>query len=310
VYGFEGHIAANKTKTIFIMVVFIAAVIALGYFAGFLVDPALADIVLFGSVVLAVFSTGTSYWYADRIITGMVDARPANPQVYIEKYYIDTVEGLVLACGLPYIPKAYVIESDALNAFATGRDPEHSLIGVTTGLLQTLDRQELEGVIAHEMAHIYNRDTLLMMVAAILVGGVAMFSHSIMRILYYGGGGGGRDRDSRDSGGGAGGILIIVALVFMILAPIFANLLNLFLSRKREFLADATAVSLTRNPDGLINALRKITAHHQPMPFVEKELSALFIENPHEAADAESGIATLFSTHPPVGQRIRALETM
>jgi heat shock protein HtpX len=308
VYGFESHIAANKTKSVFIMLGFAIFIVGLGYFAGYVVDPGLADIVLIGSIVLAIFGTGVSYWYADTIITGMVDARPANPNVYIEKYYIDTVEGLVLACGLPYIPKAYVIESDALNAFATGRDPQHSLIGVTTGLLQTLDRQELEGVLAHEMAHIYNRDTLLMMVAAILVGGIALFSHSIMRILFYGGGGGGRDRD-RDSGGGAGAILMLIGLVFIILAPIFANLLNLFLSRKREFLADATAVQLSRNPEGLISALKKISGNHQKMPFVEKELSAMFIDNPHQHLDAES-VSSIFSTHPPMRARIRALESM
>jgi heat shock protein HtpX len=308
VYGFEGHIAANKTKSVFIMLGFAIFIVGLGYFARFVVDPGIADMVLIGSIVLAIFGTGMSYWYADTIITGMVDARPANPQIYIEKYYIDTVEGLVLACGLPYVPKAYVIESDALNAFATGRDPQHSLIGVTTGLLQNLDRQELEGVLAHEMSHIYNRDTLLMMVAAILVGGIALFSHSIMRILYYGGGGGGRDRD-RDSGGGAGAILMLIGLVFIILAPIFANLLNLFLSRKREFLADATAVQLSRNPDGLISALKKISGNHQKMPFVEKELSAMFIDNPHQHLDAES-VSSIFSTHPPLGARIRALESM
>ncbi|MDQ3023542.1 MAG: M48 family metallopeptidase [bacterium] len=306
--GFESHIAGNKTKTVLIMLGFFAGVVALGYFAGFLVEPMIADIILVGAVFLAIFSTGMSYWYADSVITKMVDARPANPNVYIEKYYIDTVEGLVLAAGLPAIPKAYVIESDALNAFATGRDPEHSLIGVTTGLLNTLDRQELEGVIAHEMSHIYNRDTLLMMVAAILVGGIALFSHSIMRILFYGGGSGGRRSRDNDSGGGAGAILIVVALVFMILAPIFANMLNLFLSRKREFLADATAVSLARNPDGLISALKKISANHQPMPFVEKELSALFIDNPLHAAHGET--SSVFSTHPPMSARIRALESM
>jgi heat shock protein HtpX len=308
VYGFEGHIAANKTKSVFIMLGFALFIVGLGYFAGYVVDPGLADMVLIGSIVLAIFGTGVSYWYADTIITGMVDARPANPQVYIEKYYIDTVAGLVLACGLPYIPKAYVIESDALNAFATGRDPQHSLIGVTTGLLQTLDRQELEGVLAHEMAHIYNRDTLLMMVAAILVGGIALFSHSIMRILFYGGGGG-RDRDRSDSGGGAGAILMLIGLVFIVLAPIFANLLNLFLSRKREFLADATAVQLSRNPDGLVSALKKISGNHQKMPFVEKELSAMFIDNPHHHFDGEK-VSSIFSTHPPMKARIRALESM
>jgi heat shock protein HtpX len=308
VYGFEQHIAANKTKTFFIAVGFILFLTGLGYMAGYVVDPALANVILIACIGLAIFTTGLSYWHADKIITGMVNARPANPNVYIEKYYIDTVEGLVLACGLPYIPKAYVIESDAPNAFATGRDPQHSLIGVTTGLLQTLDRQELEGVLAHEMAHIYNRDTLLMMVAAVLVGGIAMFSHTITRIVYYGGGGGGRDRDRDNGGGGLGGILVIVGLIFIILAPLFANLLNLFLSRKREFLADATAVSLTRNPEGLINALRKISGNHKAMPFVERELSALFIDEPHYE-DAEAGSA-LLSTHPPIGDRIKALQSM
>lgn len=308
-YGFEGHIAANKAKTVLIMIGFTIFLVGLGYMSGFVLDPDVADMVLVGCVAVAIFGTATSYWYADKIITGMVDARPANPLVYIEKYFIDTVDGLVLATGLPYTPKCYVIESDALNAFATGRDPQHSLIGVTTGLLQTLDRQELEGVLAHEMSHIYNRDTLLMMVAAILVGGIALFSHSIMRILYYGGGGGGRrDRNSND--GGAGAILMLIGLVFIILAPIFANLLNLFLSRKREFLADATGVSLSRNPNGLISALKKIDANHQKMPFVEKELSAMFIDNPHQHVSDEGAFATMFSTHPSIRQRIRALESM
>jgi heat shock protein HtpX len=309
VYGFESHIAANKTKSVLVMLGFFAFMAALGWFAGYAVDPTISDLVLIGCMIFAVFAIGLSYWNADKMIAGMVDARPANPNVYIEKYYIDTIEGLVLACGLPAIPKAYVIESDALNAFATGRDPEHSLVGVTTGLLQTLDRQELEGVIAHEMSHIYNRDTLLMMVAAVLVGGISMFCHVMMRILFYGGGGGGgRDRD-REGGGGAG-IFAIVGIIFIILAPIFANLLNLMLSRKREFMADATAVKLTRNPDGLINALKKISVAPVKMPFVETELSALFIDHPQKAVGDESAFATLFATHPPMSQRIRALESL
>jgi heat shock protein HtpX len=261
--------------------------------------------------VVAVFTTGISYWFSDKIICSMVGARPANPGVYIEKYFIDTVEGLVLACGLPAIPRAFVIETPALNAFATGRDPQHSIVCVTTGLLEKLDRQELEGVIAHEMSHIYNRDILLMGMAAVLVGGISMFCNLIVRMLYYGGGSGGRRRSSSDSnGGGGGGILLIIGLVFVILAPIFANLLNLMLSRKREFLADATGVKLTRNPDGLVSALKKISASPEPMPFVEKELSALFIEHPAHGDRAASGFAALFATHPPMEERIRALESM
>lgn len=308
-YGFEAHIAANKAKTFWVITGFIAFMGALGWLAGYLIDPELAYFVLAACVIFAIFGTGLAYWNSHSIITAMVNARPANPNVYLEKYYIDTIEGLVLACGLPAIPKAYVIESDALNAFATGRDPEHSLIGVTTGLLQALDRQELEGVIAHEMSHIYNRDILLMGIAAVLVGGVAMFCHLMIRILQFGGGRGGRDRD-RDSGGGAGGILVLLAIVFIILAPIFANLLNLLLSRKREYLADATAVKLTRNPDGLINALSKISRSNVPMPFVEQELSALFIEHPMHGDRAESGLAAAFATHPPIHERIEALKSM
>lgn len=315
VYGFEAHIAANKAKTFWVMLGFTAFLAALGYLSGYLIDPDMAYVVLIGCVAFAIFGSGLAYWFSDRMITAMVGARPANPSVYIEKYYIDCVEGLVLACGLPATPQAYVIESEALNAFSTGRDPQHSLIGVTTGLLEKLDRQELEGVIAHEMSHIYNRDIMLMGVAAVLVGGIAMFCNLITRMLWWGGGGGGRgsrsrDRDSNSSGGSGAGILALVAIVFIILAPLFANLLNLLLSRKREFLADATAVKLTRNPDGLISALNKIGGDKTTMPFVEKELSAMFIEHPQHGDTAEGGMAAAFATHPPIAERIAALKGM
>jgi heat shock protein HtpX len=308
-YGFESHIAANKSKTALVVLGFIVVMGLLGYYVGYVVDPAFSYTALIGCVIFAVFATGVSYWFSDSIITKMVNAREANPTVYIEKYFIDTVEGLVLACGLPAIPRCYVIESEALNAFATGRDPQHSIVCVTTGLLQALDRQELEGVIAHEMSHIYNRDILLMGVAAVLVGGIAMFCHMMMRILMYGGGGGGRDRD-RDRDGGGAGAFALLAIVFIILAPIFANLLNLMLSRKREFLADATAVKLTRNPEGLKNALLRISQSPQKMPFVEEELAALFIDHPQKKRPAWEGLGVLFSTHPPIEARIAALESM
>lgn len=308
-YGFESHIAANRGKTFLLGLVFIAVMAALGWLAGYLLDaPEASPVLLAGCIAWAVFSTGISYWFSDKIICAMVNARQANPGVYIERYYIDTVEGLVLACGLPATPRAYVIDSPALNAFATGRDPNHSVIAVTTGLLEKLDRQELEGVIAHEMSHVYNRDIMLMGFAAVLVGGISMFCHLVLRMMRFGGGGSGR-RDRNGDGGGAG-ILIIVGLVFLILAPLFANLLNLMLSRKREFLADATAVKLTRNPDGLMSALKKISGSDLSMPFVEKEFSALFIEHPQHGDRAESGFATLFATHPPIDERIRALESM
>jgi heat shock protein HtpX len=303
-YGFEQHIAGNRAKTAMLFFGFIFFMAALGYFVGYLIEPEFSYILLVFCVIFAVFGTGISYWFSDKIITKLVNARPANPGVYIEKYFIDTVEGLVLACGLPAIPKPYIIESEALNAFATGRNPDHSIIAVTTGLLEKLDRQELEGVIAHEMSHVYNRDILLMGVAAVLVGGIAMFSHLIVRLLYYGGGG---SRKGKDSGGGA---LALIGLVFVILAPIFANLLNMMLSRKREFLADATAVQLTRNPDGLVNALNKISQSDVKMPFVEKELSALFIDHPQKLTARRGFWANALSTHPPIEDRIDAIKRM
>jgi heat shock protein HtpX len=312
-YGFEDHIAANQRKTTLLIFCFILVMAALGYFGGYLLDekdgPALGFFLMVITTGVALISTGVSYWFSDKIICSMVGARPANPNVYIERYFIDTVEGLVLACGLPATPRAFVIESPALNAFATGRNPQHSIVCVTTGLLASLDREELEGVIAHEMSHVYNRDIMLMGVAAVLVGGIAMFCHLITRILFYGGGRrSSNDRDN-NSGGGAG-IFILVGLVFVILAPIFANLLNLMLSRRREFLADATAVKLTRNPQGLIRALQKVSASPEKMPEVEQELSALFIDHPQKADGAVTGLATLFATHPPMAERIKALEAM
>jgi len=303
-YGFEQHIAGNRMKTVLLIFGFIIVMSALGYFVGYLIEPELSYILLVFCVIFALFGTGISYWFSDKIITKLVNARPANPGVYIEKYYIDTVEGLVLACGLYAIPRPFVIESPALNAFATGRSPEHSIIAVTTGLLEKLDRQELEGVIAHEMSHVYNRDILLMGVAAVLVGGIAMFSHLVARLLFYGGGG---SRKGKDSGGGA---LAIVGIIFIILAPVFANLLNMMLSRKREYLADATAVQLTRNPDGLVNALKKISGSEEKMPFVEKELSALFIDHPQKEKPKRGFWAVAFSTHPPIDDRIDALKRM
>lgn len=321
-YGFEQHISANRTKTTMLILVFIVLMAALGWAAGYFMFPVPMDappeeqlaatsfgLLLVGVfVVIALVTTGVSYWFSDSIITRLVNARPANPHVYIEKYFIDTVEGLVLACGLPAIPRAFVIDSPALNAFATGRDPEHSLVAVTTGLLEKLDRQELEGVIAHEMSHIYNRDILLMGVSAVLVGGISMFCHFFLRMMFYTGGGGRRDSKG---GGCGGGPLIILALVLIVLAPIFANLLNLMLSRKREYLADATAVKLTRNPDGLAKALAKISGSDEKMPFVEKELSALFIEHPQKAnPHGRSWWATALATHPPIEDRIAALKVM
>ena len=305
-YGFEAQITANKLRTFWVVVVFSAFLVLLGYSVGELYSPDLTYVILSGCIIFSIFGTGLGYWFSDKIICGMVGARPANPTVYRERYLMDTIEGLVLACGLPSIPRAYVIDSPAMNAFATGRDPQHSLIAVTTGLLDALDRQELEGVIAHEMGHVYNRDILLMGVAAVLVGGIAMFSHVMTRMFLYGGGGRRRDNDS----GGGSGIFAIVGLVFLILAPVFANMLNLMLSRKREFLADATAVKLTRNPEGLKSALLKISGSTEKMPEVEQELSALFIDHPQKRNFDGGGLAAMFATHPPIAARISALEKM
>lgn len=274
------------------MTVFLVLVIALGYIIGYVYQ---SPGILYFSVIFAVGMNIISYWYSDKIVLKMHHAMPATREANFDLWNI--VENLSITAGLP-MPKVYIVEDPAPNAFATGRDKNHAVICVTTGLMAILNKAELEGVIAHELSHIGNRDMLLGTVAVVLAGFVSILSNIFLR------GGFGRRRGNDNEGGN---ILAIVGVVLAILAPIFATLIQLAISRKREFLADADGVLLTRYPDGLANALRKIGAASQPMQTANSADAHLFISNPFGQGKARTALSGLFMTHPPIEARIEAL---
>lgn len=285
------HQASNVRKTWLLMVVFLVAVVSLGWlFSQVWGNP----MILYGAVIFALMMNFFSYWYSDKLVIKMTGARPASRQEFFDLYTI--TENLTITAGLP-MPALYVVDDPAPNAFATGRDKDHAVVAATTGLLGILDRQELEGVIAHELSHIGNRDMLVSTVVVVLVGFVAIISDIFLRSRMFGSSG----RGGRDQGGG---VMIIIAILAAILAPIAATLIQLAISRKREFLADASGALLTRYPDGLANALRKISEHGAPLRRASNATAHLFIANPFSG---QSGLSKLFMTHPPVEDRIKAL---
>lgn len=268
-----------------------------------------SPVILYIAVAFSILMNVISYWFSDKIVLRMHRAEPVDLKSRPELYRI--LENLTIAAGLP-MPKFYLITDPAPNAFATGRDPKHAVVAVTSGLLERLDRSELEGVLAHELSHIGNRDMLVSTVVVVLVGFVAILSDMFMRSLWFRGMFGG----SRDRGGG-GGIILLVGILLSILAPIVASLIHLAISRRREFLADASGALLTRYPDGLASALRKIAAFSRPMQTATNATAHLFLENPfgadHKRRPGEGKtpwIVRLFSTHPPIEERIRILEGM
>lgn len=281
----------NVRKTWFLLTMFLVVVIGVGWVFGQAYNnPG----ILYVAIVFSLVMNVASYWWSDKIVLSMSGAKPAEHDTYRELYHI--VENLAITAGLP-MPKVYIIDDPAPNAFATGRNKNHAVVAVTTGLLAVLDKNELEGVIAHELSHIGNRDILLSTVVVVLVGFLAMTSDIFMRSMMFGG----RDNDSK-----GGGIWIVVGIVAAILAPISATLIQLAISRKREFLADASGALLTRYPDGLASALAKISQYQQPMKKASTATAHLFIANPL-GSKAMRGMAKLFMTHPPVEERIRAL---
>ena len=287
------HQSANVRKTWFLMVGFLIVVIALGWlFSQVWGNP----VILYVAVIFAVLMNFFSYWYSDKIVIKMTGARPASRQDFFDLW--NAVENLSITAGLP-MPRVYVVDDPAPNAFATGRDEKHAVVAATTGLLAILDKTELEGVIAHELSHIGNRDMLVSTVAVVLVGFVTILSDIFLRSRFHGANIGGRGRDNR-----AAGILMLVGLILAILAPIIASLIKLAISRKREFLADASGALLTRYPAGLANALRKISAHGAPLRRASNATAHLFIANPF---GGRGGLTKLFMTHPPVEDRIKAL---
>ncbi len=291
----------NIRKTWILMSLFFGVVIAVGWvFAQIYGNPGILYFAVFFSILMNV----ASYWFSDRIVLALHRAKPVDFKENAELYRV--LENLAMTAGLP-MPKFYIINDPSPNAFATGRNPKHAVVVVTSGLLEILDRSELEGVLAHELSHIGNRDMLVSTVAVVLVGFIAILSDIFMRSLWLGGGRS-NNRDSR-----AGGILILVGIVFAILAPIIASLIHLAISRRREFLADASGALLTRYPDGLASALKKISAYGRPLKTATNATAHLFLQNPF-GADRDMGrrtpwIARIFSTHPPLEERIKALQS-
>lgn len=285
----------NVTKTWLLMTMFFVVVISLGWFFSFYYNNAN---ILYFFVIFSILMNFFSYWFSDKIVLKLAGATPANREENFTLYTI--VENLSITAGLP-MPKVYIIKDIAPNAFATGRDKEHAVVAVTTGILAILEKQELEGVIAHELSHVGNRDMLLSTVVVVLVGFVSILADVFRRNLFFG--------NSRDSDNKAGNVLMIVGIILSILAPIFAVLIQLAISRKREFLADASGALLTRYPEGLANALRKISEFSKPMNRQAGAIAHLYIADPKGNKSLKIGqkISGFFATHPPVEERIKAL---
>ncbi len=301
---FRERIAKNRRNSLLLIAVFLALVTVFGYIIGYAwtADPTGA---VFG-LILA-FAAGTvsgllTYFGGDKIVLTASRARQIEHDD--APVLFNVVEEMAIAAGLP-MPKVYIIEDSAPNAFATGRDPEHASIAVTSGLLQKLNRDELQGVIAHEMSHVGNFDIRYAMLVGILVGTTVLISDFFLRSLWFGGG---RSRRSNNGGGQIQVIMMIIALVLAILAPIFARLLQLSISRQREYLADASAVQLTRNPKGLADALQKISGDQEVLEAANRATAHLYIVNPVKKFEKRS--RGLFSTHPPIEERIKILRAM
>lgn len=295
------QISTNKLKSIGLVAVFMLLVLAVGWAFGYFTQWGTGGLVL--ALLLAFVSAFGSYWYSDRIVLAISRARPVDKQT--DPYLMNVIEGLAIAAGLP-IPAAFVIDDPAPNAFATGRNPEHAAIAVTSGLVEKLDRLELEGVVAHEMAHIKNYDTLVQTLAAVMAGTVVLLSEWVLRAWFWGGG----KRRSNSDSGPLGLVLVVVALVLLVLSPLFAALIQTAISRKREYLADANGALLTRYPAGLAGALRKIAADTNQLAVANKATESLYIYNPLKDIRQGKGMNALFNTHPPIDERIRRLEEM
>lgn len=263
------------------------------------------DLVGMALIVSGFMSLG-SYWFSDKIILGISGAREAKREEFFDYYTV--TENLVMGQRMP-MPKLYVIDDTAMNAFATGRDPEHAVVCATTGLLQRLNRSEVEGVVAHELSHIQNYDIRLMSIVTILVGFVALLSDWFLRMSFWGRSGRRSDRDG--NGGQIQAVLVVAGLVMALLSPIIAQLIQLAISRRREFLADASGVGMTKNPEGLMRALQKISGDQEPLEAANKATAHLYFADPLRNLHGGVGMfAGLFQTHPPVTERVAALKQL
>jgi heat shock protein HtpX len=278
------------------MSVFFVVIMMLGWAASWYYgNPGL----LYGFVIFSLLMNFFSYWFSDKIVLSMSGAHEISHDTHHELWNV--VENLCITAGLP-MPRVYVMDDPAPNAFATGRDRNHAAVAVTSGLLGMMERSELEGVIAHELSHIGNKDILLQTIVVVLVGFVTLLADFFIRSTFWSGG---RDRDDR-----AGGIALIIGIVLSILAPLFAQLIQLAISRRREFLADASGALLTRYPEGLASALEKISNYGAGMRTANRATAHMFIANPFGPTGFKGKAKTLFMTHPPAEQRIAALRAM
>ena len=294
------HIDANKRKSVILIVFFFIFVIALGWLFGYLTESGYFGIII--AAIIAIFMTLLSYFAGDKVALTTAGAKPLQSKDDFP-YVWRIVENIAITAGIPS-PKIYVIDDPAPNAFATGRDPAHASIAITTGLINSLENEELEGVVAHELSHIKNYDIRIMMIVIVLVGTVALLADILIRIQFFGGG-----RRGRSEGNNQVAIFFILAgLLLAILSPLIAKLIQLAISRKREYLADADAALLTRYPEGLAKALEKIDLYKKPLKRANNATSHLYIANPFSGK--KSFAAKLFSTHPPIADRVQALHKM
>lgn len=289
------HASSNKRKTWFWLIVFVLFVVGVGYIFSLALDmPWILPL----AIAIAIFQSGISYWSSDKIVLSISRAKEIDKKTNQELYRL--VENLSIASGLP-MPKIYIIADSAPNAFATGRDPKHAVVCVTTGLIEKLDKQELEGVLAHEFSHIGNYDIRLQTIIVILVGLIALMADWFIYLRFFGG-----DDDNGNW------VFVLIGLVLALLSPLAASLIQLAISRKREYLADADGALLTRNPDGLARALEAISKDTEPLEVANKATAHLYITNPlkDQKDSKKSHFASLFDTHPPIEERVKALRDM
>lgn len=290
------NIAANKRKTVLLIAVYVALITGVVWASGNLYHYDISFV--FAAAALSLVMSLVSYYTGDKVALAVSGAQPVTKEQ--NSYLVNMVENLTITAGLP-MPRVYVINDPAINAFATGRDPKHASIAVTTGAIEKLENEELEGVLAHELSHVGNYDILVMTIVIVMVGIISILSNWFMRSQFYFGG---RSRDNEERGSNA--VFMIIGLVLLILSPIIAQLIQLAVSRKREYLADASGSLLTRYPEGLARALEKIAQQNRPMATATTATAHLFISNPFSAKK----FASLFSTHPPIEERIKRLRSM
>jgi heat shock protein HtpX len=297
------QISANKRKSVFLIALFVALLFAVGFVFNFLLKGGVVGIAIVAVIVIV--SSVVSYYNSDKVALRMSHAVPADPVEYAR--YHNLVEGLCIASGLPK-PRLYIVNDPAPNAFSTGRNPKHAAVAVTTGLLEKMNRVELEGVLAHELSHIRNYDVLVMTLAVTMVGIIALLSDFFLRIMFWSGG-----RNNRDNSNNPLGIIFaMVGFALLIFAPIIASLMQFAVSRRREYLADASGVQMTRYPPGLISALQKLEDDHTSVHTSSKATAHLWIEQPldKESNRGHTKLNHLFDTHPPIEERIHALQAM